>query len=516
MAAALELQRLWHMRVFSFFFDDHLPQKMEVEYHARFQIPTFIILGLPAPEIQESRERIMAAFQAADWDFPKKKVIVNLVPSSVKKSGTGHDLAIALKIRSESETLDWPESILAWGELGLDGTIKPAGRMAALLELCLNPKGLIEAQALILCSEDAAALRQLLAWRKSAGLQFKSSFSIFVADHLTELMSNLKPVPLTEDQCFISSPSSLSSALLPLSAETERLLKISLIGKHHVLLLGPKGVGKSESLHWFRAASPHPEPQQVWTRLLNSESRQLPFTFDAPVRRVHSQVKPSHLLGSFGPKGYQAGELALAHGGQFIADEFMEWARDSKECLRQPLQDKRATLTRVKGAIETECDFQLIATGNLCPCGGLPAQFRSYDSEKRYPCRCRAPEVQKYLQKLSGPILDRIDLVFVMTATKARKDTISLSGLQKTIQESRCFAKTKFSALPSELTPAWLEENLVPQSASIEKLLKPLPSLRSRHKVLRVARSIQALEQDAELKDVHVFEAITYRISALA
>ena len=126
------------MQVYSFFQDSVHPSRITVEVHTRFQIPSFQILGLPAPEIQEARERIMAAFVACEFDFPKKKVIVNLAPSSIRKSGTGHDLAIALRILESTLDLEWPEHLFAWGELGLDGEIKACGKMANLTELLLQ------------------------------------------------------------------------------------------------------------------------------------------------------------------------------------------------------------------------------------------------------------------------------------------------------------------------------------------------------------------------------------------
>ena len=504
------------MRVFSFFFDDQCPRPIEVEYHARFQIPAFHVLGLPAPEIQEARERIIAAFQAAALEFPKKKIMVNLAPSSIKKSGTGHDLAIAIKIFSETQDLAWPERILAWGELGLDGSIKPAGRMAALIELLLKTPDRERPERLILAPLDAKKIRFLLHWREKQKMPRLEGIELCTVNHLKFLSEAVSPRPLflLPDEPLGDDALPELTQLLPLALATERLLKISLVGRHHVLLLGPKGVGKSESLHWFKALSPPSTAAQTWQRLLHAESRDLPLTFETPIRQVHAQVKPAHLLGSYSNRGYQAGELALAHGGLFVADEFMEWPRDAKESLREPLQNKRVMLTRVRGSIETHCDFQFIATGNLCPCGGLPPPFRAHDSQKRHTCRCRASEVEAYLHKLSGPILDRIDLTFILTDTQTSKDLPKPDALRAEIVKARTFALAHFGCVPSLLSVAWLEKNQ-PSGETFDKLLRDLPSLRARHKVMRVARSIQALESCDELKEVHLFEAKTYRLPEL-
>jgi len=238
------------------------------------------------------------------------------------------------------------------------------------------------------------------------------------------------------------------------------------------------------------------------------ERRGFPLDFSPPVRRVHASIKPSHLLGSFKERGYQPGELALAHGGLFIADEFMEWPRDSKECLREPLQSKKIFLTRIFGQIECPSDFQMVATGNLCPCGGLPPMFRTTPQSQKFKCSCKPPQIVHYLSKLSGPMLDRIDLTFVMHDPKSNThSSSSLTRLRAEIEKARVFSMKHFGALPSELTPACLD-----QGPTFEKLLTEIMSLRTRHKILRVARSIQALEQSETLKEEHVFEAKCYRM----
>jgi magnesium chelatase family protein len=501
------------MQVFSILTRGTDPGIVEIEFHSRFQIPSFQILGLPAPEIQEAKERIIAAFQGAGLEFPKRKVIINLAPASVKKTGTGHDLSIALKIISEISETNWPKLALAWGELSLEGLVKPAGKMAMLIEILLNQFQL-ELPLLFLTSEDFANLKLLLQWRKDFGLRIPLDLHVQVVNHLNVLAGALDPHPLELSQEIRPQKIyEIPPALLPLPKRAERVLKLSLIGKHHVLLLGPKGVGKSESIRWYQTLLPDSEPEQTWQRLLISEQRELPPHFKAPVRRVHAQVRPAHLLGTFQDRGYLPGELALAHGGLFIADEFLEWPRDSKECLREPLQTKKIFLTRIKGQIECPADFQMVATSNLCPCGGLPAAFRGSTPVKKFKCKCRPMDIEHYLRRISGPILDRIDLAFVMSDIESiPPDDQKILRLQQEIESGRRFALNHFGALPSELSPQWLEENL-PRTPSIEKILADVTSLRSRHKIMRVARSIQALEGSKNLRDEYVFEAKWYRFT---
>lgn len=513
------------MQVHSYFVSEIRAEPITIEFSARFQIPGFQILGLPAPEIQEARERIMSAFQASSLEFPQKRVLVNLAPASVRKSGTGHDLAIALKILSENLSRDWPERIFARGELGLDGAIRPGGKMAHLIDLLLS---LAEAPTdpgpvVVLGPEDHHEFLRLLSWRRKQGLRTPRLQGLARVVHLADLPDQLEqifhPLSLNPEPDLGDGATDSRAAhegpplsLLPLTAAQERIVKIASIGRHHCLILGPKGVGKSVSLDWFKALAAPLDPLSAWERALFSETRSEPPCFEAPIRQVHSQVRPAHLLGSF-RDGFRAGELSLAHGGMLFADEFPEWPRDAKECLREPLQREQVRITRVRGTFEAKCDLQLIASGNLCPCGGIPALFRSLTSNRKASCRCPDSEVRKYLARLSGPILDRIDMIALFSSSEppsAPRSTPTASTLQDEVSEAREWWRRRHSKPPSKLSPRELEK-LIDPSPPLRLLLSEIQSLRSRHKLMRVACSISALEKSEEVKEAHLLEAKTYR-----
>jgi magnesium chelatase family protein len=504
------------MKIYSFLSQGTEIQAIEVQVHLRFQIPSFQILGLAGPEIQEARERIIAAFNSSEIDFPKKKLIVNLAPSDVKKKGTGHDLAMALGILAKKEEysslFEEGKNYYAWGSLGLDGCVGAAGKMASLLELIcadLDPK------VLFLTKEDAISFKELENWRKEHQLNIPKKMELKVIHSLRDVLEekNLSPaIPIKHKE--VSTPD-----LLPLQPQQERLLDISIIGRHHTLILGPKGVGKSQLLKWYQWLSPECDPHKTWKRFLYEDSSKisssLPGVF--PMRSVHAQVKPSHLLGSWNTHGFKAGELSLAHGGILVADEFLEWHRDAKECLREPLQNKKTTITRVQGTTEIECDFQLIATGNLCPCGGLPSQFQKMNNTT--PCKCHPRKVLEYLDKISGPIADRIDMISIfhqecISLPDVFTQKITEDAIQKKKQfllERQQFAIQIFGSIPSELSVRWLENNL-PNDPDFENILKAKTnSLRARHKALRLARTIQALEEEESLKIEHLFEALSFK-----
>jgi magnesium chelatase family protein len=511
------------MQVYSWIYDGVTPRPIHVEYHARFQIPTFSILGLPGPEIQEARERIIAAFHASGIEFPKKRIIINLAPASMRKWGTGHDLAIALSILLHALEVDWPRTTLAWGELGLDGDVRPRGQMAAMVELLLRHP----VQTLILSPADADALTRLLHWRSENGLAVPKVEQLIRLGHLRDLHDQLKDTTARgwsqtlslhsfAPPATLAAPATATDHLLPLEPRLERTLEITLTGRHHLMLLGPKGIGKSHSLEWLKAFTPSPSPALNWIRTLRDPSQSPQTLARAPIRQVHSQVRPAHLLGSWRGPALEAGELALSHGGVLIADEFPEWPRDARECLREPLQNKRFLLSRVAGKVEIDCDFQLVATGNLCPCGGLPPQFHAFSPVpsarlKRWRCRCRPPEVEQYLARLSGPVIDRIDLVSVLYELPDPAQPLrSLEEFGARIRLQQAFARERWNRLPSELSPRWLEANL-PRTTKIQSLLARLPSLRARHKTARIAYTLQCLAQSDELTEEQVFEASTYR-----
>ncbi len=505
------------MQVSSFFLNDLTPEWITIEYSARFQIPGFQILGLPAPEIQEARDRIISAFEASGLPFPKKRVLINLAPASIRKSGTGHDLAIALKIISE--TTPFPsDRVLARGELGLDGSIRPSGRMGALIELLSGPECESGSITLILGPHDYSEFARLLHWRARNGFSNPRLRRLIRAKSLGELIHLLErdtsevPLHSLEEECE-SNPIPI---LLPQSPLQERALKIACIGRHHTLLLGPKGVGKSATLDWFQALKPPARPVAAWERALYQESRNEPPRFEPPTRMVHSNVRPAHLLGSFHSGVFRAGELSLAHGGMLFADEFPEWPRDSKECLREPLQSEVFQLTSVRGTLQAKCDLQLIGSGNLCPCGGLPHRFRTSSHEKTPTCRCPEGEVRKYLSRLSGPILDRIDLWVIFanptdTRIQGQLPARTLFDVKAQVDSGRALALNTHGVFPSRIPPDRLEK-LVPHSSRVHRILTGSGSLRNRHKLIRIACSIAALEKREAPVETDFLEARTYRI----
>jgi magnesium chelatase family protein len=337
--------------------------------------------------------------------------------------------------------------------------------------------------------------------------------------------------------------------LLPLAPALERAIAVAACGGHHLLLLGPRGTGKSHALEWLIALQPPLEHQTALENRLVSElapprgrltenrgaGSGLSDERSRPVRRVGIQAKAPALIGSATARGILPGEFSRAHGGVLIADEFPEWARDAREALREPLERGRVTLTRVQGAEELPAGFVFAANGNLCPCGGwprdsAPTAITQKDATLRpRVCRCSEPARQSYLERISGPILDRIDLVVRVNAelpmarsqkgkraeTKERPtvpEESALTELRDRVLQARERLLRTWGELPGRLNGSRAEE-LLERHPHWRPLLEtpPLASLRSRHKRLRVALSLAAWDGKTLPEKAHFLEAALLR-----
>lgn len=483
--------------IFTLMNGDIEPRVQEVEIASSFQIPHFQMIGLPGPEVSEAKDRIRAAIESAGFEFPKRKIVLNLSPASVRKQGTGLDLAMAIAVLLEGLRIDkkpTPRSglrVFAWGELGLNGQVKCSGSPARALAAAIKARS-----DLILISradeESFQKTRRLLFGKEALA-------PILAIEHLSEALPTLKgEIPTSAPHLPLPTPSpgetttvlSSESRLLPITPELAKILQIAASGSHHFLLLGPKGVGKSQAIEWFLALQPDLNPETLRTRTFLAEisGRSELSSF----RRVSTQTKPASLVGSFSNGFLRPGEFSLAHGGVLIADEFPEWHRDSREILREPLERKMISLTRVDGSYELPCDFIFAGNGNLCPCGGVP---EAPTDSQLSPCRCHPNDRAKYLARLSGPILDRLDLVTTLLHhPNPGQARIQFKQIQSEVQISRRRLLVKWGEPPGKLSPERLEEILRTESGLREHLdALTFRSFRDRHKTMRIALTLAAL-----------------------
>jgi magnesium chelatase family protein len=331
-------------------------------------------------------------------------------------------------------------------------------------------------------------------------------------EELPERKSTLKPPAEPEHEV----------RLLPIPQFLQRLLGVAAAGGHHLLMLGPKGTGKSQALEWWIALQPPPDLSQILDQLLLQETPVSQNFARAPVRRVGSQARCAALIGSLRPGKLRPGEFTLAHGGVLIADELPEWSRDAREALREPLERAVVTLTRTEGSVELPADFRLGATGNLCPCGGWKGAHLPANQERG--CICKDTARKNYLKRISGPVLDRIDLVArlaegtlplpsdVPETRAVETATSAFRALRERVLLTHQHACARWGAPAGRLSAATTEELLGGHAATAQALASlNCDSLRARHKILRVAMTLAAWEGQDFPGPEHLAEARLYR-----
>ena len=492
------------------------PQLLGIEGVSEFQIPKFHLIGLPSQEVSESKDRIRSAILKSGFHFPKRKIIINLHPANIKKRGTGLDLAIALcilKIEPKNQ-LNLPfHRILAWGELSLSGTV----RKTPQLTRALHTAQVYHFECLLLPLASKTDVITSLKYFKN----FKPK--IFFINHLSEIKNLLTQEPF-DFKSISSKPTFISHShnetpLLPMSNYLNRLLLLILCGKHHLILLGPKGTGKSHFIDWlkhFENSNFHPFSSQILS-ILDLNQSKIPSTGKPNIRQISAQVRPSSLIGKLTPFETIPGEFTLAHEGYLIADEFLEWHRDSRELLREPLESGKITLTRINSSQTLPSRFTFLATSNLCECGGWPEFFISTQHPHYKKCTCSIKNIKKYLTKLSGPILDRIDSIGLFLnpvecltdRNHSTKETEK--SLSNKIESIKRNAIRLYSKPPGELTPTEVEEIIKKQELKWIDTELQWSSLRSRHKTIKLALTLSLLDGKETPQKAHLQEAIWYR-----
>jgi magnesium chelatase family protein len=451
-----------------------------VECKLSFQIPAFQIIGRASAEVHEARDRVRAALESSGIEFPRKKIVISLTPGELPKSGTGFDLAIAASILCTIGALKVDTPLLCWGELRMDGSVhSPSGA-----DLLFQWPEVSSSMRYYLPSSSKGSCQSILAGRPE--LKERVHF----ISNLSELWGALSQThpPLPELTPETKACASLPSAPLvpPLTPGSHLILPIvlSALGRHHLLFLGSRGTGKSNALEWRawleRALHGSPSPKR---------------TSAARVVRVGPHVRPASLIGSIASGKLSAGLLRKAHQGVLLADELLEWSRDSLETLREPLQDGALTLSRGGREERIECQFLLAAAANPCPCGH-PSDL----------CMCPTPARRRYLSRLSGALLDRIGICALISETQARAQSQDPERILKRALATADFFE-RHRGPPGLWSPQMLESSMR-DVAVFKKRAKTHQSLRARHQRARVAFTIAGwhsratpIEEDLRLSE---------------
>jgi magnesium chelatase family protein len=489
---------------------DGLPVCVEVDLPRR--LPATIIVGLPGSAIRESAHRVRSAISATGRSYPKRRVVVNLAPANLPKVGTAFDLPIAIGILFADGQVagDKIPNTIFMGELSLDGKLRPVDG----------------AIALAIAASESGAKRIVLPAECAAEAAVIDDIEVLSAANLIDVLNWLdghSELPAAISHPNVSPTSTFDLSEVRGQHRARRALEIAAAGGHNLLMVGSPGCGKTMLAARMPTILPALTPKEaIEITRIHSVAGMLPrgsgLTESRPFRSPHHSISAAGLIGNAQLK---PGEVSLAHNGVLFLDELAEFNRRAIEVLRGPLEHREVHLTRARGTARYPASFSLVAAANPCPCG--------YSGHPTHPCMCSSSQVDRYRQRLSGPLLDRIDLQVWVQPIVANDLVQKCPGeasidVRLRVNKAREHQRKRFektdTVCNAELQGDAIREAAQPTAEALDLLRQTLDSHglsgRAWARLLKVARTISDLDKGGPVQSAHILEASAYRLEMAA